>query len=326
MVLERHRAVCDVADICVKELGGAAAARLIAGAAVDAIESSIHNAELLDGGDDAIERRSAMQAWNFIWLALARARPEAFAFNPRRLDAPEAALAYALGQANNGGLRELVLNREERRQLHTTRQMLRRVAPVLSRLGQRTRALVITEQCPALRGRLDLIGPGCIGTALGSDGSGRRTVLLSEAGVQSCRSEQPDGEPSELALLVLHEELHVAFARAARKRGLGEWEPLPAAAEEAVVSALDLAAETYWVGKTPDMAMLIERAPHGYYGRAVQGLLCRLDDRHQTLAAIAELGASIVRAGKTAGVAQLLNAASGLNLSPTEWRQALPVD
>ena len=321
-----YAALDDLAELIFDHLGGRAAARILATGAAQGAHDSIAYAETLrDAGDDA--RMGALQAWRFTWSVLAAEHPELFGAAPpdEGMTAVGLALAYALAQPA-GGLRSLALKPGEADALSSGRAALCGWTDLVS-LRRPCHALVITAACRALRAYPDLALPGVLAFALGHEPRVRRNILVTAQGADTWRAQA--ATPSHLVLGVLHEELHVALASAANPRN-SAWSALSAAAEEAVVSSLDLAAERWLLhGTEPTRGELLAHCADGFYAQAVEGLLLRLwpGDDKPLLRRLAELGVDVVGAGgDDRRVVDALNSACETSLTAVQWLDTLPLD
>jgi hypothetical protein len=313
-----HPALKDLAQVLCDELGGSEAACVLARAGVAAGEDALRRADTLNASGVDSELLSSRQLWLHAWEIVGEQHPQMFAVPAARLGGVGLAVAYALSKP---GLESLELEAAERRELMAARRLLADLTG-LSSLRRPPRAYRVADTSLALRHAAELISPGTIAMAVGGAASIGRPVLVTAAGVQALRAAS-DGV-SHLALQTLHEELHIALARAARVGSHG-WAALSNATEEAVVSALDLTADI-WLreARVPARRELIARAGQGNYPRAVRGLLRAMSDDclHERLA---QLGRLAVVAYTDAHACERLNHACGTEHTVGAWLRALPL-
>lgn len=312
-----HPALDDLAALLADELGGPAAARALAHGGQAACENTLRNAALLSHEDPVAQRRSAAsQMWTVTWQAVGERHPGLFGCATRNLSGVGLAVAYARSKP---GLLALDLTTSERVQLRAARRFLAELC-ALPELLRPPRAYLITAECRALRHVPELIAPGTIAMAVGSAASIGRPVLFTAAGLDVLRAS--GDEVSHLVLQLLHEELHIAFARRARPAH-DSWSALRAGAEEAVVSALDLTADLWLRNSSrPTRDQLIANADTGNYAHAVRGLLRALPDENLH-SALAKLGVRVVASRTEAEALARLNATCATARTRSSWRRTL---
>jgi hypothetical protein len=167
--------------------------------------------------------------WCALWEKLAQVKPSSFSIAPKRLGTDNAAaLAFLYARANDPQLRPLELSDAEAVALRRGRQMLR------AWTGLKTLKACQLWNAPQ-EGMLNAIPQlyGAMAWSYAELPALRRQIVVSEGGMDKRRSgSNPD---VTAAALVLHEELHAAYASAATPGKLGSRNTTSWNMDEAVV-------------------------------------------------------------------------------------------
>jgi hypothetical protein len=307
-------AVTDVLAICSENLGASATVDLAARAGARAVDAcELNTAAIASVPYDQWRGLGASHLWQFVWFELASARPQLFpGHRPAQDTASELALRYELGRGDT--LTTLSLTSTEEAQLSEAR------AALVGWTGleglQRREPLVVGIRCRALfhamAGAQALHAPDL-----------REYVLVHDETVTFCR--QCASEVSDLSLVLLHEELHVALAHGGGRHAKDGWALLAHAAEEALVTCLELAGEWWcWTHERPARDDLMERAKYHSYRKAARGLLRALPaDGDALVPALSSLAVAVAADGTDHGTVVALNAVCGTRRSRAAWLRVL---
>jgi len=319
--------IADLLAICTRELGAEDAAVLAAAADVEAAESLHGLAEEYEDEAEEYETedpaRGSLRAWSELWAGLARARPEAFLPNARRLhkDRPlSLAFAYARRREQDA-LLPVSLTPAESEALADGRQALLAVTG-LPGLGRACRAWRYTDECLALRHQSALLGQVTAGAFAFSDPALRRNTLIVGNIIERYRS---DPDFNYLPVLLLREEYRAAlFAAAALDEGARE-RPLVVGLQEPATVLGELYGEALLRhGAAPtraELEHLTHEHPGGDRARALLRL-CPPDlDAAGTLALAVSIAVLAAQAPTDEQLADELSALLAVHRTAGQWRR-----
>jgi hypothetical protein len=305
--------------ICRAHLSADDLAELLADAGAAAAEMSGRFTDATWLHDTGAWRRfGESQVLQHVWALLAQACPDLFGTAAEEQDALALATAYSL-RYDVAPPAPLILTGREQEQADSA------AAAVEGWTGLRLPSdvpLVVSWQSVALRAAIEQLTGGREACALKATTLPSR-ILMTDDLVARCRERA--GEVSELALLVLHERLHVALTDAAACADPDPWQMLAGEVEEAVVTCLELAGEWWlWTDQAPTHADLYERARwHGY--RAASQALLRATPASDPLPRLTALALSVMRDDDDNSATQALNELAQRRWSRRRWTQALSI-
>jgi hypothetical protein len=322
--------IADLLAICTRELGAEHTALLAASADAEAAAS-------LDGigeeyEDDAEEyetadpTRATLLAWSELWAGLARARPEAFLPNAKRLhkDRPlSLAFAYARRREPDALLPVSLTEAESEALAHGRKALL--AVTGLAGLRRPCRAWTYTNDCLALRRHSALLGQVSAGAFAFSDPGLRRNTLIVGNIIERYRS---DPAFNYLPVLLLHEEYRAALLAAADAAEPGKGataRPLVVGLQEPATVLGELYGEALLRHGTAPTRAELEHLSYEHPGGDRARALLRLCPPDLDAASVIALAVSVAAlAAKTLTDEQLADELSALfpvRRTAGQWRQ-----
>lgn len=313
--------ITDTLAVCTHELGAASALELVAAAA---IETAVETAPLAGSArgpaaERLIAEQAAVNLWTTLWYRLADERPQSFLVHPDRLSSSvsPAALAYLYARKNSKGLTPFKPTAAESTLLVAARSFLHQ-ATGLARLAGPGQLFSSSASCGPLR---SLPGfDGLVGWSFANEPAISEQALVD--GEYIARQRLSRKGSAEVAALVLHEEIHSAFAAVVSTKPAALSEPLLYSLNEGVTALLEVAAiETALRGKTPSPDELRNAIAGHFYQRQGEALLGLLGEGETSaiMTAAAAAGRAALRSGSAAGTVKALNRLSGRSLSAASW-------
>lgn len=241
MAVERHPIISDTLAVIERELGAAKTLRLVAGCAITQATETVPQLLALSrrhpAGQQMIEDETAYGLWASLWDALAEAKPAAFV-ETALIGKPAPTTLAFLYAKKQSLLRPYRPNRAEQKLLGAAREALRRWTG-LTKFGTLDMKC-FDRNCLPLRS-LEAVD-GWVGMSLADQPALADQIVID--GRYISRQRRNPGGPFEITSLIVHEEIHGAYAVEQKLLPPLYAHKLACAVNEACTSLLEVAAVT----------------------------------------------------------------------------------